>query len=446
MTFPSGTSFALVRSIDMSINLSNRFDTFETRDQLGKVLLYFKGLVPNTQNIAFSNYDTDAFGPSEGFNEELRNTVFGFIKGIREVSVWGLRTAEFLDHINPADFVNLVRFDFICHGESTAFNTIVRNNAKTLRSLHADYEFDTRISSILYDEDGNTMVYPCLESLNIWGDRQDDRTPIEDQQLHFPAIKDFCVWVCDSLCYDVFFNNQNSNFRSLRSLEMVNVPEFIDNAHESYAISTKQLVNLWKLSFEIKLFLDDSHYSNPGEADQANIRFIRMLSRIPNALGYLRISGVIAEGPFMDLMTSGCGFESLQDIVLPNISLGLGNIFELMKTAPLLCSISAHTKEEYPSIQNVASEDLAQNVKTNFRSLGRHITHISLHTRNGSDNLSNYCMTVALLVIACPRLASIVNYGLGKQELKTSLLELRNNEDFVEYGDRFKLLAGNIDN
>ncbi|KAJ1825691.1 hypothetical protein LPJ56_002552, partial [Coemansia sp. RSA 2599] len=296
--FPAGTSFELVRHIDITINIRKGFDTLEALDGLGKMLLYIKGLAPRSEGISFYDRNLDSRGSYAGIDGGSNDVVLELIRGMREVNMWHLQPMEPIDYLDPTYFVNLTRFCFDCYGDSAVFNAIIRNNARTLRVLHADYEFDYRIDTILYDEKGGPVVYECLESLTIWADKTNPTSRADSHHLHFPAIKSLCVSICDSPCYDVFFDNRIANYDGLRSLDMLLVPEYIAGARGSFAFSSRQLANVQSMIFEIKEFLDSRYYSSSGEANQANTRFIDMLVGIPTALSYLKISGNIAENPF----------------------------------------------------------------------------------------------------------------------------------------------------
>ncbi|KAJ2881810.1 hypothetical protein FB639_002532 [Coemansia asiatica] len=97
-------------------------------------------------------------GPIEQLNEGFKDAVLEFIRGSRDVNIWRLGPLEFFDYLVPKDFVNLTRFYFDCYGDSTVFNTIIRNNAGTLRALYADYEVDYRIDTILYNENRDPIA------------------------------------------------------------------------------------------------------------------------------------------------------------------------------------------------------------------------------------------------------------------------------------------------
>ncbi|KAJ2108544.1 hypothetical protein GGI16_001092 [Coemansia sp. S142-1] len=385
-----------------------------TQDSLAAAELYYRGS------------QQEALKCNEELFASLLNVLFRNSKHqVLELGNIKFKHSSTIDCIPPLSSLSLN-----CYSSLILSTNLIHKCASVLKYLAITGGY---AESLVYNRDGNAVIYPNLVYLQVHFYLSNDSA----ERMLAPNITPFPVLKClkmnsyYQLGDDVMFRGNSDTLEKL---------ELRLDAEDVNILNGSPVFNSEFKSLK-KVFIGDSY--NRGNLAQAPMPTMHKL--ICNLATNARKLALSCETPvsgLIDLTHSSCRFENIQELAISDSKSSVCDILRLLKTLPVLSKLECNIDDLDSGFKLLKDDDLPDHVASNFGNAGKHL-HTWLLPHAGGERNMKVADYVMLLAIACPRLESVETLCIDSRSYHTRVTEASRSGPFSKYALRLiRLLDG----
>ncbi|KAJ2022143.1 hypothetical protein IWW57_001676 [Coemansia sp. S610] len=310
-------------------------------------------------------------------------------------------------------------------GNVDEFIQLAKRNALTLQSLLLEDESGFDVLSLVRNDDGRCVTYPCLLSLYLYAfnfGREMLGRPIFRGTAPFPILRRLRILLDSPFDDDTFFRGnaatleQLSFYLDMRSVSMLRKYQvFVPDSHPK--------LQAVQLSLTVDFGLES--FASPAEA----MEFIHTIGSGAAVLEY----NVERE---VDIFSSLDNHACIQVLILRTLPLELATVLNLIKSLPLLSDLHTGMPSLGPMPDGVTMDALPEYVVSQYAPMGERFRcwhFYNGHSRHCND-LETYVTCVLMLALACPNF----DYAVPPSGIRNLFMERLRKE---MTSDRFKPYA-----
>ncbi|KAI9505384.1 hypothetical protein GGI26_004872 [Coemansia sp. RSA 1358] len=311
------------------------------------------------------------------------------------------------------------------------FKRLIQQNLQTLHSLVILQPPSNFVSSLVQDDNGNLVVYPQLERLEICANSGSNEAPYQQtdkQVILFPVLKHLKIEIHYPFADDTLFRGNSS---TMQTLSIVVNSHFLHIAKQHRIFGNGNYPNLVCISSKVL-----SSHSDEGLTAKAYL--FCMLEALGPATRALTVPKLSDQKVLFSAIPNYLYFASVQILKLSEVELTIGEMIKLLKLLPALTDLSCRFRELECEAGNIKYDGLPEHLYSMHYPLNRNFKCWEILF---SQLLSRPIATFAtLLAILCPRFTYAVMVHGDMELFRNHIKDLVSAKPFSEYFERVQCL------
>ncbi|KAJ2354269.1 hypothetical protein GGH92_000139 [Coemansia sp. RSA 2673] len=357
-----------------------------------------KSMAPaaTTIEIACQEFGRQEVNPIDNFGSNSEDDILKALANVLYASTKranlymykaGVEKLSTIDDIPPLSSINF-GYSF----SQPAHKVLVRKSASTLQYLDIDI---SNANMILYGTDGEAVVYPNLQHLQLrWCAKHDtDPMVVTAETVLFPVLRTLQLGSHYPFNNDVLFRG---NAATLEYLQIT-----LDRGDVSMFNRCKTFENKHKVLRHVIINEDFGDTLFVSQADE-----IKLLKNLMSVAQNLKTwSQTFWKLPIV-AMQRGQTFDTIRVLNMHLDNPSFFNILSLVKALPALVNLNSSINGLGPELENIAIEELPDHIASTYCNTGKNLQAWEINNFVNRE-FSLFIDLVLLLALACPKLRVI---------------------------------------
>ncbi|KAJ2382582.1 hypothetical protein GGI05_005606 [Coemansia sp. RSA 2603] len=377
----------------------------EAFNNIAEFIKVAKCMVPNIREIRIDWTYPSFLHSNRKYDLSFKDLVADILHGMPAVRFIEKTKLPLSTMLEPSSFQNLSSLTYVYCAAHTWFANVIRKRSRTLIELRLLMVPKAVMNNLIFDDNGNPIVYRLLKLLDISHDDTSEYKYLDSQVTHFPDIKRFVLFG------EYPFATSQPFSSTISSLESLNISLFSfksDCDKKIKALLSGKLQNLKTVCFFNTVNNPSRNLVERYRDDGAQIYPIEAILKNTNSIRNFKLVGTsFDKDVVLNMITTHTAFKHMHSIHVGYCNLEFPSIVQILALVPNLRYFCCGLASEFPQMDGCQQNELIQLIDAELSPMNKNIVTLDI---NNADSMPVEFIveTVAMLVIGCPRLSQLV--------------------------------------